>query len=557
MNGQMGLWDDDEAAYMGFASEMLHGSSWFNPDFPQASVHRKTPLHFWLSAFCMMLFGENTFALRFSSVSAVLMTCILIYFLGKPLFGKRVSLYASLILCSNILVIILAKMSLTDAALMLFTAVAALSMFNYLKAPSFKWQLLMGIGLSMGILTKGPPIIIVCGGIWIFLFFFHYDRKRLIQLHPWFIGLLALVPFALWCYGSYLEDFQIWQSSGSNESFQQWWLREEQGKKIHLLPFLLDWYVYRRIGGTVFGQTGFPGYHLIVIMISFVAWIKFFPKLFKSLYNELKNKSVVHLFMATWIIFGWIFWEFMPSKLISYSLSAHPAFAFLLALQIHRSADDVTSSTSVKIGHIVLILVLGFAPIFMKNQFLNLETIPMDWFFLSSTLLLIPINWFMIKKKVYLVFRISFQFMSLIALLFIFYLPQLENSTARSIKKISEKALNMVEQDSSVKIIYSGFDIKEKEVSIFYYLKKTFGSFEYMNFYGARRALKKDEKVIVIYGSESKDLFSKWIKKYYDAAQIDSVQYRPADDAFNLHCYWLLSNQNSIVKKKWRPKKSN
>ncbi len=44
------LWDQDEAAYAGFAHQMLATGDWRLPGFAWSEVHRKPPLHFWLIA---------------------------------------------------------------------------------------------------------------------------------------------------------------------------------------------------------------------------------------------------------------------------------------------------------------------------------------------------------------------------------------------------------------------------------------------------------------------------------------------------------------------------
>ena len=65
-NGKISLWDQDEAAYAGFAKRMIETHNYIVPDFTWSEPHRKPPLHFWLIALSYKIFGVNTFALRFS-----------------------------------------------------------------------------------------------------------------------------------------------------------------------------------------------------------------------------------------------------------------------------------------------------------------------------------------------------------------------------------------------------------------------------------------------------------------------------------------------------------
>jgi hypothetical protein len=105
--------------------------------------------------------------------------------------------------------------------------------------------------LLLGVLAKGPPIVILIGGLWVWLLVFHPQRRNLIGTHPWLFLPLALLPLGTWMYLSWLRD---------------------DGR---LLAFLYRFYVVRRIGGSVLGQTGPPGYHLVVLLISFAAWMPF------------------------------------------------------------------------------------------------------------------------------------------------------------------------------------------------------------------------------------------------------------------------------------------
>ena len=71
---QMSLWDDDEAAYAGFALRMIETGDWVNPDYFWSDVHRKTPFHFWTIAISYLIFGVNEFAVRVPAALAVVIT---------------------------------------------------------------------------------------------------------------------------------------------------------------------------------------------------------------------------------------------------------------------------------------------------------------------------------------------------------------------------------------------------------------------------------------------------------------------------------------------------
>src|SRR6478752_3145184 len=91
-NQLISLWDQDEAAYAGFALNMLDSHNWIIPKFMWSEVHRKTPLHFWSIVLSYKLFGINEFSVRLPSSLMIFFTYVSIYMAGKPLFGDKVSI---------------------------------------------------------------------------------------------------------------------------------------------------------------------------------------------------------------------------------------------------------------------------------------------------------------------------------------------------------------------------------------------------------------------------------------------------------------------------------
>jgi 4-amino-4-deoxy-L-arabinose transferase-like glycosyltransferase len=96
-NHDISLWDNDEAAYAGFAQQMLDSGDWVNPHYQWSSIHRKPPLHFWTVAVSFSLLGVNEFALRLPSVLAVWLTCASLWWFGRRLFGEDRAAWAATI----------------------------------------------------------------------------------------------------------------------------------------------------------------------------------------------------------------------------------------------------------------------------------------------------------------------------------------------------------------------------------------------------------------------------------------------------------------------------
>ena len=352
-NWSISFWDQDEAAYAGFAHNMRKTGNWVVPEFDWSEPHRKTPLHFWAIAGSNWLFGENEFATRFSSVIALLLSGWLLFAMGKSLFGRETSLLASILLLGSLFLPTLAKIGLTDASLMFFETGAALALLNFMQTRSWKWTILLWLFVSGGIMVKGPPVLILVIGMVGMLFLFHPKRWRLVHLHPWFFIPLALLPLYLW-------GNAAWEADGGV-----------------FITWLIDWYILKRVSGNVFGQTGPPGYFLVVFCVAFLPWLMYFPKgmgdLFKH-WRKRKNDDY-YWYMLAWLSAGWFVYELVSSKLPSYALGAYPAVATIIARQILSvKGEDFANLKILRVGlwiYVVLALIISAALITAGILFLN------------------------------------------------------------------------------------------------------------------------------------------------------------------------------------------
>ncbi|WP_072622195.1 ArnT family glycosyltransferase [Spirulina major] len=302
------LWDQDEAAYLGFAQRMLETGQWWIPEFLWSEVHRKPPLQFWVMAGSLAGLGGTVWAARLPSWVAVGLTGWVLWRWGRGVWGEAIAQRAALILLTSWILPNLGRLALTDALLVLWETVAMLAMVRGVRSPHGSWPLWLWGAMALGVLTKGPPILILVGGSGLFWWFLGTgsDRQGLRQLHPEFGLPLALVPFGVW-------GWMTWRLDGGA-----------------LLRWLGDWYVLRRVGGeVVFGQWGPPGYFLGVFAIAFLPWLPWFGA---ALGPAMRRwRSPTQLPLTAWIVAGWLLYELIPSKLPSYALGAYPAIAILIA----------------------------------------------------------------------------------------------------------------------------------------------------------------------------------------------------------------------------------
>ncbi|NQY10790.1 MAG: glycosyltransferase family 39 protein [Flavobacteriales bacterium] len=309
-NHSMSLWDQDEAAYAGFAKNMLVSNNWLIPDFMWSEIHRKTPLHFWNIATSYQVFGINEFSVRFPSTIFILLTYALVFFWGRKLFNAKTAFVSTVVLSTTIFIPILAKVSVTDATILFFSTLCAFCILQVLKRVNYIAVAIFWLSFSLALLTKGPPIILFCGVFAVILFAFHPNRMNLFRFHPWFFLPLAAAPLIYWGYLTTLHD---------NGNFISW---------------MYDWYIKRRIGGSVLGQSAPPGMHFLLITAFFIPYLMFFPKaVWTGIRGIFKDKDS-NLVLGAWFVSGWLLYEFSPSKLPAYTIAAHIPLAILIGKAI-------------------------------------------------------------------------------------------------------------------------------------------------------------------------------------------------------------------------------
>lgn len=316
-NDSLALWEQDEAAYAGFAYNMLEKNDFLIPDFEWSWPHRKPPFHFWFIAVSYSVLGYNEFATRIPSVFAILASLFLIYFFTKRLYSERIANWASLVFMSSLLIPLYGKISMTDASLLFCFIGTYFSVQTYLNTERKSWLLLMFLFISIGGLTKGPPIFITTLGALGFAFVFGKNRHVFFKLVV--ASLFGILPFIVWAYLTYLKD---------GGEFIHWWL---------------DWYILKRTSGTIYGQTGLIGYYLLIFFLCFLPWVLFLPKTIKSMVSDFvkKNKSSQLLFQMGWIIFGWLFYEIVKSKLPSYAFAVIPIWCIYIAQMVLNYKDSL------------------------------------------------------------------------------------------------------------------------------------------------------------------------------------------------------------------------
>jgi 4-amino-4-deoxy-L-arabinose transferase-like glycosyltransferase len=440
------LTDQDEAAYAGFAKQMIESGNWVTPEFMWSEVHRKPPLHFWNIALSYKVFGVNEFAVRFSSALFVLLTCLLVFVAGKKIVGERIALLWVIVLSTSLLVPVLGKISVTDSTLLFFTTACAFSFYFVLQQRAWKWVFVFWVSFALALLTKGPPVVLFALGLSGLLLVLHPNRRNLILFHPWFFLPLAFLPLLAWGYATMHYD---------NGQFVAW---------------MIDWYILKRVGGSVFGQSGFPGMHLLMIILFFIPWLLFLPQAFKALFTRFFKDKKEGLFFSAWFVAGWFIFELSPSKLPAYVVAAHVPLAFFIA---RVASEQKLPATFWLIIHYLIAIVL-FAAISTVPFIINVSVATKALFVSVGVVLLAAsiISLFVLRTKWFLPALISVAVLLQLGLWQV--LVPATDDYKNSTKRVAEYATEHAAKTSRV-LIANG---KNKPPSLPFYLGNTFNNIQ-------------------------------------------------------------------------------
>ncbi len=297
--------EPDEGRNAEVGREMMATGDWTSPHFNTFVVLDKPAVFFWMVAASLKTFGVSEWAARFPSALMGMATMLLVWFLGRRMFGDASGLRAGLIFATSPLALVLAREVIFDMTLTFFVTLAMVAFWlaeedRYLT-PWF--EALMFAAMGVAVITKGfvgfliPVISILIyqavRGRWHAWLHLRWGWGILIFLAvvlPWFVAVSLRNPdfphYAIWneslkrfATGSarrgggilyyipvFLGGFFPWSLfvllAGWNRLRRWRELREEAGRPI---MFLLCWAVWVFIFFTV-SHSKLPTYFLPAIV---------------------------------------------------------------------------------------------------------------------------------------------------------------------------------------------------------------------------------------------------------------------------------------------------
>ncbi|CEG58501.1 ArnT family glycosyltransferase [Legionella fallonii] len=190
--------DTTEARYGEIARKMLETGNWVNllHDYG-IPFWAKPPLSTWFSAVSMNLFGISEWAVRLPSLLLSIGILGLIWDLAKKHSGLEVALVSILVLSGMLFFFLEAGTVMTDPSLTFCCTLALVAFWHAMVTKSKLWSYGFFIGLGLGLLAKGPLVLILVGTPIFFWVLLRKQWRNLWNNLPWIKGTLLLFAIAL------------------------------------------------------------------------------------------------------------------------------------------------------------------------------------------------------------------------------------------------------------------------------------------------------------------------------------------------------------------------
>lgn len=302
--------DRDEARFMQATKQMLETGDWVHIRFQDEPRNKKPIGIYWLQATSVRLFGQELTApwpYRLPSALAAWIAVLAVARCGRRLLSPEGGLIAGAALATSFMVVIEAHIAKTDATLLAATTVAMTLLAElYIRGKSAGALLGFWAAIGVGILIKGPLILLVAGATVATLAFAHQDRAWLKNLNP-LVGIPIVLAIVL-----------PWLIAVSGDSAQGNFVAESVTQD--LLPKL--------IGGQE-SHGAPPGVYLAAAILTAWPWSVLAP--FVVVLAWRARRITIVRFALAWLIPAWIVFELVPTKLPHYTLPLYPALALLTA----------------------------------------------------------------------------------------------------------------------------------------------------------------------------------------------------------------------------------
>lgn len=348
------LYDTSEPRYAEIARIMVQTGDWITPWFsPAVPFWGKPPLSFWAQALSMKAFGFTEFAGRFPSWVCLLLTNAILFTGLRSLREPRVALWTAIVYSTCALAYISSDAVLTDPFLALGTTLSLVSFAMVVqdrsrslkvtgdqqrnepagripKPESLWWQYGFFVGLTIGLLAKGPlAAVLICAPILVW-YVLNLKTSSLAASLPWGKGLLLTAALSLPWY--VLAEIKT-------PGFLDYFIVGEHIRRFLDPGWAGDLYgsAHRRVYGTIWIYWLEASFPWGVVMLATLVGA-FRSSRMRSAIRAVAEDPLFGYWLAS-ALFTPLFFTFSANILWTYLLPSLAGFSVLtamLALQVHK-----------------------------------------------------------------------------------------------------------------------------------------------------------------------------------------------------------------------------
>ncbi len=353
------LYDPSESRYAEMGRKMLETGNWVTPMIDYGvPFWGKPPLTIWLTSASLWLGGINDFSVRLPSALLSLGVSWIVFHLAKLQAEKDYAWNTVIILTSSVLFFVMAGTVAMDLSLNFGITLALASFWLALREDKSIWGYLFFVGLSIGLMAKGPITLVLSGltlGLWTII---SGSWLKVWQRLPWIKGALLMLCLSV-----------------------PWYLIAEQRTPGFLEYFIVGehWKRFTEKGwsGDLYGSgRAHPrGMIWIYWLAATFPWCFLFLKQhFVALVN--KESLIKHradqgwrLYCLLWMLSPLLFFTFSANIIWTYVLPGLPGFALLLADYLKQIKYRPALALCVPVSFFALIIAYQFSNVyFYKSQ---------------------------------------------------------------------------------------------------------------------------------------------------------------------------------------------
>ena len=365
--GKVALFDWDEINFAEIAREMIVTGDYLNVQINYQPFWEKPPLFIWMQVLSMKLFGVNEFAARFPNALGGIITLLILFEMGRKLYDHRMGLLWAMVYAGSVLPFFYFKSGIIDPWFNLFIFIGIYFFFKF-QIPNSKHQtkskiqnqnppipqspnppilqspnppilqspnppiFLSGLFIGLAILTKGPVALLIFGIVVLIYLILNRFKVGLRLTH-----ILLFLAGLILTGGSW---FMVQIAAGNAD-------------------VVWDFIVYqvRLFSSKDAGHGGFPGYHIVVLLLGVFPASAFIFGGIKASAQENPMQREWRRVCLILLLVVIILFEIVQTKIAHYSSLAYFPLTFLAALSAYRYLKG--EGTGIRTAKILLLVLTG------------------------------------------------------------------------------------------------------------------------------------------------------------------------------------------------------